>query len=98
MIDGPRCIGIDSMLGQMVYGTNTKLMGIKLRPMSGKSRHTFRLPAVDLGEGPYTIYAAIARDGGVELNRLLDGASLTVHTKGRGIGFINVETELLTDG
>ena len=99
LVDDPVIgIGIDSMLGQMVYGTNTKLMGIKLRPMSGKSRHTFRLPAVDLGEGPYTIYAAIARDGGVELNRLLDGASLTVHTKGRGIGFINVETELLTDG
>ena len=42
------------------------------------------------------MHAAIARDGGVELNRLLNGASLRVHAKGRGIGFINVDTELVT--
>ncbi len=89
-------IGIDSMLGQVVYGTNTKLMGATLAPLSGQSRHTFKLPAVRLGEGQYTVYAAIARDGGVELNRLRDGASLRVHAKGRGIGFISVDTELVT--
>ena len=88
-------IGIDSMLGQLVYGTNTKMMGLKLDPLTGRSRHRFRLPAVSLGEGQYTIYAAIARDGGVELNRLLNAASLTVQTKGRGVGFLNVDTELL---
>jgi len=91
-------IGIDSALGQMVYGTNTKLMGLKLETMSGRSRHRFRLPAVSLGEGQYSIYAAIARDGGVELNRLLNGAALTVLTKGQGVGFINVDTELLANG
>jgi ABC-2 type transport system ATP-binding protein len=91
-------IGIDSALGQVVYGTNTKLMGLKLETMSGRSRHRFRLPAVSLGEGQYTIYAAIARDGGVELNRLLNGAALTVLTKGQGVGFINVDTELLAGG
>jgi ABC-2 type transport system ATP-binding protein len=90
-------IGIDSPLGQVVYGTNTKLMGLSLEPLSGRSRHRFRLPAVWLGEGQYSLHAAIARDGGVELNRLPNAVGLTVHAKGRSIGFLNVDAELLTD-
>ncbi|TKV58899.1 ABC transporter ATP-binding protein [Nakamurella flava] len=89
-------IGIDSPLGQVVYGTNTKLMGRRLPPLSGPSRHTFRLPQVWLGEGQYTVHAAFARDGGVELHRLPGAASLTVHASGRGVGFLNIDTELLS--
>jgi ABC-2 type transport system ATP-binding protein len=90
-------IGIDSMLGQVVFGTNTKLMGRKLPALSGRSRHSFLLPAVWLGEGQYTVHAALARDGGVELNRLPNAAPLTVHARGRAVGFVNVNAELLSD-
>lgn len=88
-------IGIDSMLGQVVYGTNTRLMRIDLPPLTGESTHTFHLPAVWLGEGQYTIHAAIARDGGVELHRLPNAAPLTVHAKGRGVGFLNIDAHLV---
>lgn len=90
-------ISIDSVLGQVVYGINTRLMGLRLEPMTGRSRHTFRLEDVRLGEGQYTIHAAIARDGGVELNRLLNGASLSVHSKGHSVGFVDVEAEFLSE-
>ena len=90
-------ISIDSMLGQVVYGINTRLMGLRLDPMTGRSRHTFRLDDVKLGEGQYTIHAAIARDGGVELNRMLNGASLTVHSKGQSVGFLDVDTQFLSE-
>ena len=85
------------MLGQVVFGTNTKLMGRKLPALSGRSRHSFLLPAVWLGEGQYTVHAALARDGGVELNRLPNAAPLTVHARGRAVGFVNVNAELLSD-
>ena len=88
-------IGIDSMTGQVIFGTNTKLMGLKLRPLSGRTRHSFRLPAVCLGEGQYMMHAAIARDGGVELHRLPNAAPLTVQARGRAVGFLNVDAELL---
>ena len=88
-------VGIDSMLGQVVFGTNTKLMGLRLPVLAGRSRHRFRLPAVWLGEGQYTVHAAIARDGGVELNRLPNAAPLTVHAAGRAVGFVSVDAELL---
>jgi ABC-2 type transport system ATP-binding protein len=90
-------ISIDSVLGQVVYGINTRLMGLRLDPMTGRSRHTFRLDDVRLGEGQYAIHAAIARDGGVELNRMLNGATLVVHSKGQSVGFLDVDTEFLSE-
>jgi ABC-2 type transport system ATP-binding protein len=87
-------IGIDSPLGQVVYGTNTRLMGTPLPPLSGRSRHKFRLRSLWLGEGHYTLHAAIARDGGVELHRIPNAANLVVHSDGRGVGFLDVHTEV----
>ncbi len=88
-------IGIDSTLGQVVFGTNTKMMGIKLPRLSGSESFTFRLPELWLGEGQYFVHAALARDGGVELHRLSNAASLAVHAEGRAIGFVSTRTELL---
>ncbi|SDP04494.1 ABC-2 type transport system ATP-binding protein [Nakamurella panacisegetis] len=88
-------IGIDSALGQVVFGTNTKLMNIELPPLSGSSTFTFRLPELWLGEGQYFVHTAIARDGGVELHRLVNAASLAVYARGDCIGFVNARTELI---
>jgi len=89
-------IGLDSSLGQVMFGTNTKLLGLTLPPLSGETTFTFRLPEVWLGEGQYFVHAAIARDGGVELHRLSNGASLAVYARGDCIGFINARAELVT--
>lgn len=91
-------IGIDGALGQVVYGTNTKLMGVTLPPMSGRHSFTFRLPSVALGEGQYAMVAAVHRDGGMEMHRLRPGTSFTVLGRGESIGFIDVQTELLGAG
>ena len=88
-------IGIETPLGQVVYGTNTKLMGIKLRALSGPTSVTFRLPELWLGEGQYTLQAAVAREGGVELTRTRDAATLTVHAQGRNVGFVYTDAELV---
>ena len=88
-------IGIDSSLGQVVFGTNTKLMGIPLPPLSGACSFTFRLPELWLGEGQYFVHTAIARDGGVELHRLVNAASLAVYARGDCIGFVNARAELI---
>ena len=88
-------IGIDSALGQMVYGTNTKLMGLSLPPMTGVTSFTFRLPAVGLGEGQYTIIAAVHREGGMEMHRFTPGVAFSVHGTGRSIGFLDVQAELV---
>ncbi len=88
-------IGVDTQLGQVVFGTNTKLMGVRLAPMSGRVELTFRLPQLWLGEGQYSIHAALAREGGIELHRLREAATLTVHADGRSVGFVAADAELV---
>ncbi|MET3806934.1 ABC-2 type transport system ATP-binding protein [Nakamurella sp. UYEF19] len=88
-------IGIDSTLGQVVYGTNTRLMGVKLPPMSGKASFTFKLPSVSLGEGQYTVLAAVHRDGGMEMHRLRPGVAFSVIGSGQSVGFVDVQTEFV---
>ena len=88
-------IGVDTQLGQVVFGTNTKLMGVRLAPLSGQVELTFRLPQLWLGEGQYSIHAALAREGGIELHRLREAVTLTVHADGRSVGFIAADAELV---
>ncbi len=43
--------GIETSLGQSIYGTNTKLQGLKPAEVIGEKVLRFRLPEVWLGEG-----------------------------------------------
>jgi ABC-2 type transport system ATP-binding protein len=72
--------------GQMVFGTNTKLMGVELPAFRGERTFTVRFPHVWLGEGFYSVQAAIAEHSGVEIDRVPDACSLSVEGDGRSIG------------
>ncbi len=93
--DGVIGLGIDSSMGQTVYGTNTKMMGMKLPPISGSTSYTFRLPSVALGEGQYTVIAAVHREGGMEMHRYTPGVPFSVLGAGNSIGFVDVRTEFV---
>ena len=84
-------IAINTPLGQSVFGTNTRLMGIDLPRVSRQASFQFRLPAVALGEGDYTIDAAVALENGLEVHRLVGGARVVVHATGNAVGFVHME-------
>ncbi|WP_250442491.1 ABC transporter ATP-binding protein [Actinotalea sp. C106] len=86
-------VGIDTPLGQNVFGTNTKLLGRRLDSLSGRKEVEFRLPGLQLGEGAYTVHGAIAADSGAELHRLIEGAQFTVTTGGGSVGFVWTQAE-----
>ncbi len=86
---------VESTLGQVVYGTNTRLMSLAVPTLSGPSTFTFRLPNLALGEGQYSITAAVGRANGIEIHRLPQGATFSVHASGRGVGFLEVDTALV---
>lgn len=94
--DGVIGLGIDSSMGQTVYGTNTKMMGLKLPTITGVTAFTFRLPAVRLNEGEYSVIGALAREGGVEMHRFQPGTSFSVRADRQSVGFLDVHTELTT--
>ncbi|MEJ7650318.1 MAG: ABC transporter ATP-binding protein [Nakamurella sp.] len=81
---------IDTSLGQIVYGTNTKLLEQLIPAATGDRVFTFRMGSLPLVEGTYGITAAIGRQSGVELHRLTGGASLEVRGNGFTIGVLDV--------
>lgn len=91
-------ISIDTPLGVGVFGTNTKLLGVQVPALIGRSRFLFRLPDVRLGEGAYTVQGAVASISGPELDRLSDGASLAVRGDGKSVGHISIRPEFHIEG
>ena len=85
--------GIDTGLGQNVFGTNTRLLGVHLPRVDREAEFEFRLPRLEIGEGTYSVHGAIAGVNGQEIHRLIEGAHLTVESDGRTVGFLNVELE-----
>jgi ABC-2 type transport system ATP-binding protein len=88
-------IGINTPLGQVVYGTNTKLLGLRLAPLIGRQTFHIRLPNLWLGEGHYTVVAALSEYSGVEIDVPSEGAPLEVMGNGNGIGYLYLRPELL---
>jgi ABC-2 type transport system ATP-binding protein len=88
-------ISIDTPLGQIVYGTNTRLLKRQLPPIRGHGGFALRLPGLWLGEGQYTVTAAIAQASGVEIHRANQIATFTVTASGGSVGFVHVDPEIL---
>ena len=86
-------VGIDTPLGQVVYGTNTKLAGVRMPALAGRRTFTVRLPAVGLGEGQYSVHGAIAERSGVEIDRLRDAAPFVVESDGGSVGYLHLNPE-----
>jgi ABC-2 type transport system ATP-binding protein len=86
--------GIETTVGQSIYGTNSKLLGVHLPELNGALAYDFTIPATDIGEGSYTFNGAIANQAGAELHRLIEGASLNVAADGRETGFVHLRTSL----
>ena len=86
--------GIETSTGQNIYGTNSKLLGVRLAPLSGRGSFDFSIPSASIGEGSYTLHGAVAEGGGTELHRLVGGTALTVVAQGREVGFVHLDTVL----
>ncbi len=85
--------GIDSPTGQVVYGTHTGLLGGGRVP-AGRTTVRLRVDGLALGEGRYSVSAAVA-DGGRELVRVSPAASFAVHGDGRSIGVVRADAVVL---
>lgn len=90
-------IGIDTPLGQVVYGTNTDMLRIQLPPIAAGELRTVRIELSDLrlGEGEYYVHGSVAGRTREELHRIRQAAMLAVESKGDGIGVIDIRARLL---
>ncbi len=81
-------IGIDTPLGQSVFGTNTALLGRPIDRFEGRERYTFRLADLHLGEGSYFVHSAVATSSGAEILRLREAAQFSVRADGSTVGLV----------
>jgi ABC-2 type transport system ATP-binding protein len=89
--------GLDTPLGQIVFGTNTQLLGERMPDLAAGERRTFRiqLPDLRLGEGEYFAVGAVARPNGEEIHRLAQAVMVSVQSSGDSIGVLDVRGRLL---
>jgi len=93
-------IAVNDHLGQPVYGTNTRLLGVALPRVTEHARFRFYLPSLMLGEGDYTVDAAVSLATGLEVHRAVAAARLVSRTMGHSVGPVHAEAEftVVSDG
>lgn len=85
---------IETLKDQAVFGMDSKRLQLELAPISDHSRVTVRLPHLYLGEGDYSMSAAIVNAFGVEMDRKRRYSMLTVRSDGMTSGFVKTFPEV----
>ncbi|MBF4463344.1 MULTISPECIES: ABC transporter ATP-binding protein [unclassified Rathayibacter] len=85
-------MGIDTPLGQRVFGTNTERIGTALRPVHGEMTVTFTLPDLHLGGGNYAVHASAATFSQGETMRIPVAATFTVERSSVHDGVVDIDS------
>lgn len=83
-------VGLATLAGQGLWGTNTKLMGTRLDVPAGPSRVRIDVDGIHAGSGQYEVHAAVASWTGPEVDRLVRGLVLTVDGSDATIGVMGL--------
>jgi len=86
--------GFDSVGGQTIYATSSKMLGVKMPPISGAQSFDFHVPATMLGEGAYSLHGIVTDAAGAELHKVREAAALEVTAVGRESGYLHLATTL----
>ncbi|NQX11132.1 ABC transporter ATP-binding protein [Microbacteriaceae bacterium VKM Ac-2855] len=84
-------MGIDTPLGQTVFGTNTERIGLDPTPLTGSMTVTFSLPDLRLGGGNYAVHASASTLAAGELGRVPVGATFTVERSSTHAGVVDID-------
>ena len=88
-------IGIATPLGTALYGTNTKLLGVRLPLHVGVGRYEFHLGELALGEGDYSVQASLTSSDGTEIHFVPQAAEFSVEGDGRSQGALAARAQFL---
>lgn len=83
-------IGVESMAGSGLWGTNTKLLGRRLADTECPVVIDFDLDGLYLGPGAYQVHGALAVWGGPEIHRLPAAVTFEVPGDGSTIGVLGI--------
>jgi ABC-2 type transport system ATP-binding protein len=86
-------IAINDPLGRSDFGTTPRLRGIALPCVTGDARFRFQMASLQLGEGAYTIDAAVSLADGMEAHRAVAAARIVSRTAGHSVGPVYAEAK-----
>jgi len=86
-------ISMQDSAGHMIYGTNSRMLGIGLPTFVGRRTFGFRINDFFLGAGQISVTAALAEASGVEVDRKVDAATFGVQTDGTTVGIVFAKPE-----
>jgi ABC-2 type transport system ATP-binding protein len=82
-------MGIETPGGQIIFGTNTEILGTPLSTLSGNSVFRFEIDSLPLGEGQYFVHASFGTTSAGELFRVAQAAVFSVNETSKNIGFVS---------
>jgi len=81
-------MGIETSLGQVVFGTNTERMRVPSTPLEGERTLRFELGPLHLGPGEYFVHASYGTKSLGEVYRIAQAASFSVTADPTHVGVI----------
>jgi len=88
VVNGYVGIALEDTAGNLLYGTNSKLLGIPIPTVIGTQTYEFDLPSLWIGDSSLVLHAAISAENGIELHRLREGALISSVTDDSSIGIV----------
>ena len=86
-------VGITTPLGTALYGTNTRLLGVRLDRHVGTGRFEFHLGQLALGEGDYSVHTSLTGADGTEIDTVPQAAEFSVAGDGRSQGALAAQAQ-----
>ena len=91
-------IAIYSSMGQLVYGTNTDILGADLGTITGRRTVSFRFAQVPLLDGTYALTFGVHTRGGLNYDQWEARRHFEVVAPGRDVGLVRLAVEIVVDG
>ena len=80
-------MGIETSVGQVIFGTNSERLGVSTRAIQGETVFRFELDSLPLGEGQYVVDASFGTLSEGQLFRVPQAAvfSVSEHSNNAGV-------------
>ncbi len=91
-------LAVHSSMGQLVYGTNTDILGVDLGTVDGRKNLSFRFEQVPLLDGTYTITVGVHTRGGINYDQWEARRHFEVAAPGREVGLVRLPVRVVVDG
>ncbi|MDQ3945044.1 MAG: ABC transporter ATP-binding protein [Actinomycetota bacterium] len=90
-------LAIHASMGQLVYGTNTDILGVDLGRLEGRKEVSFRFAQVPLLDGTYTVTIGAHTRGGINYDQWEARRHFEVAAPGRDVGLVRLPVDVVVD-